>query len=143
MSSKLLTCIICPKRPDFSDSSHLLTHVSSKGHLSHLHKLQVRSHQEIAAGHQLALYNQWYQEHDLGHLLSERMQQKNGKVVAKREPKVKKEHKASYVPAYSSNNVFDDQVVTRHDVKPVKRALKQESTDDESEYASSPVKRNR
>lgn len=71
------------------------------------------------------------------------MQQKNGKVVAKREPKVKKEHKASYVPAYTSNNVFEDQVVTRHDVKPVKRALKQESTDDESEYASSPVKRNR
>jgi hypothetical protein len=70
------------------------------------------------------------------------MQQKNGKIVAKREPKVKKEHKASYVPAYSSNNVFEDEVV-RHEAKPVKRALKQESTDDESEYASSPVKRNR
>lgn len=69
------------------------------------------------------------------------MQQKNGKIVAKREPKVKKEQQASYVPAYSSNNVFEDQVAARHEIKPVKRALKQESTDDESEYTSSPVKR--
>src|SRR3954452_8195210 len=76
MAATLLNCSICPKQPTFSDTSHLLTHVSSKGHLSNLHKLQVRSYQEIGAGHQLAAYNQWYQEHDLGRLLSERMIQK-------------------------------------------------------------------
>ena len=79
MSSSLLGCTICPKLPKFSDTSHLLTHVSSKGHLSHLHKLQVRSHQEIAAIQQLAAYDQWYQQHGLGQLLSERMQQKDAK----------------------------------------------------------------
>ncbi|RMD43964.1 hypothetical protein DV735_g1160, partial [Chaetothyriales sp. CBS 134920] len=70
---------ICPNQPDFSDTSHLLTHVSSKGHLAHLHKLQVKSHQEIAAGVQLANYNQWYQRHGLARLLSERMQQKESR----------------------------------------------------------------
>jgi hypothetical protein len=144
MPSNLLNCLICPKRPDFSDASHLLTHVSSKGHLSHLHKLQVRSHQEIAAGHQLALYNQWYQEHDMGHLLSERMLQKDGKVVAKREAKVKKEPDASVGPVYySSNNVFENPVFVPREIRPAKHVLKQEPTDDESEYTSSPVKRNR
>ena len=145
MSTKLLNCLICPKRPDFSDTSHLLTHVSSKGHLSHLHKLQVRSHQEIAAGHQLALYNQWYQEHDMGHLLSERMQQKDGKVVAKREARVKQERTSTATPVYSSNNVFENPVVvkTQRNMKPAKRELKHEPSDDDSEYISSPVKRNR
>jgi len=84
MASGLLDCNICPKRPSFSDISHLLTHVGSKGHLSHLHKLQVRSHQEIPAGQQLAEYNDWYQQHDLGQLLSERLMQKEAKAVSRR-----------------------------------------------------------
>ncbi|RMZ89245.1 hypothetical protein DV736_g3527, partial [Chaetothyriales sp. CBS 134916] len=53
--------------------------IYSKGHLAHLHKLQVKSHQEIAAGVQLANYNQWYQRHGLARLLSERMQQKESR----------------------------------------------------------------
>lgn len=80
----LLACTICPKLPSFSDTSHLLTHVGSKGHLSHLHKLQVRSHQEIAAGVQLATYNQWYQDNGLGQLLSERMVMKEAKQAGRR-----------------------------------------------------------
>jgi hypothetical protein len=46
--------------------------------------LQVRSHQEIAAGVQLAEYNQWYQQHGLGQLLSERMLMKEAKQASKR-----------------------------------------------------------
>ena len=83
-TSTLLNCSICPKHPTFSDTSHLLTHVSSKGHLSFLHKLQVRSHQEISAGHQLAAYNQWFLQHDLSRLLSERMLHKEAKKANKR-----------------------------------------------------------
>lgn len=79
MSSVPLHCTICPKRPNFSDISHLLTHVSSKGHLSHLHKLQVRSHQDIDAGQQLTIYNNWYQINGIGQLLSERLFQKQAK----------------------------------------------------------------
>lgn len=84
MASSLLKCSICPKRPSFSDVSHLLTHVGSKGHLSHLHKLQVRSHQEISAGQELTAYDQWYQQHGLGQMLSERMLQKESKKGNKR-----------------------------------------------------------
>ena len=79
MSSALLRCTICPKTPTFSDTSHLLTHVSSKGHLSHLHKLQVLSHQEVEAGQKLAIYNAWYHTNSIGHLLSERLLQKQSK----------------------------------------------------------------
>ena len=84
MASPLLKCSICPKKPSFSDISHLLTHVGSKGHLSYLHKLQVRSHQEIAAGQELAAYDRWYQQHGLGHLLSERMLYKEARKGNKR-----------------------------------------------------------
>ncbi|EDN09196.1 predicted protein [Histoplasma mississippiense (nom. inval.)] len=79
MPSSILKCTICPKKPNFSDVSHLLTHVSSKGHLSHYFKLQVRSHQEPEAGESLAVYDQWYKEHNLAGLLSERMLTKEAK----------------------------------------------------------------
>ncbi|PGH27891.1 hypothetical protein AJ80_00441 [Polytolypa hystricis UAMH7299] len=79
MSSSALQCNICPKKPNFSDTSHLLTHVSSKGHLSHYFKLQVRSHQEPEAGELLESYDQWYRQHNLAALLSERMLTKEAK----------------------------------------------------------------
>ena len=80
----MLNCSICPQRPTFTDTSHLLTHVSSKGHLAQLHKLQIKSHQEIAAGFELDAYNQWFHQHGLAQLLSERMQQKERKQASKR-----------------------------------------------------------
>lgn len=84
MPSELLKCTICPKLPHFSDSSHLLTHVGSKGHLAHLHKLQVKSHQELEAAQKIAIYNQWFQEHGVAQLLSERMQQKEAKQASRK-----------------------------------------------------------
>lgn len=84
MPSNLLKCTICPKKPGFSDVSHLLTHVGSKGHLAHLHGLQVRSHEELDAGHQLAVYNLWFQEHGVAGLLSERLRQKRQKKTEKK-----------------------------------------------------------
>lgn len=85
MPSDLLKCTICPKKPIFSDVSHLLTHVGSKGHLANLHGLQVRSHQELDAGRQLVIYNQWFQEHGVASLLSERMLQKQQKRAVKKD----------------------------------------------------------
>lgn len=84
MDLALLKCSVCPKQPSFSDTSHLLTHVGSKGHLSALHKLQIRSHQEMGANLELATYNQWYQHHSLGQLLSERLLLKEKKQARKR-----------------------------------------------------------
>lgn len=79
----------------------------------------------------------------MGHLLSERMQQKDGKVVAKRESRVKKEHRPSNSPVNSSNNLFDNPLFVLRELRPAKPVFKHEQADDESEYTSSPVKRNR
>ena len=84
MTSFALHCNICPKRPDFSDLSHLLTHVGSKGHLSHYFKAQVRSRQEPSVREQLRRYDQWYKENQLEKLLSQRLILKESKSVNNR-----------------------------------------------------------
>lgn len=93
MASIPLLCNICPKQPDFSDISHLLTHVGSKGHLSHYFKTQVRSRQDPTVRQQLDTYDKWYVKHQIEKLLSQRMALKESKdikakpkVVAKRTP---------------------------------------------------------
>ncbi|KAL8767273.1 MAG: hypothetical protein Q9209_006199 [Squamulea sp. 1 TL-2023] len=79
MNSVPLHCHICPKRPDFSDISHLLTHIGSKGHLAHIHKAQVRSNQDASIRQQLEIYERWYTEHQIEKLLSQRMVLKDSK----------------------------------------------------------------
>lgn len=79
MASVPLCCNICPKHPDFSDISHLLTHVGSKGHLSHYFKAQVRSRQEPLVRQRLEDYDRWYAQHQIERLLSQRMMLKETK----------------------------------------------------------------
>ncbi|PYH43376.1 uncharacterized protein BP01DRAFT_344883 [Aspergillus saccharolyticus JOP 1030-1] len=79
MDAAALLCNICPKRPTFSDVSHLLTHVASKAHLSHYFKLQVRSHQEQQAVDLLDEYDHWYKANNLARLLSDRMSSKEAR----------------------------------------------------------------
>ncbi|KAL8705741.1 MAG: hypothetical protein Q9201_001175 [Fulgogasparrea decipioides] len=79
MSSVPLHCNICPKGPDFSDISHLLTHIGSKGHLSHYFKAQVRGRQDASVRQQLDVYDRWYTEHQIEKLLSQRMVLKDSK----------------------------------------------------------------
>lgn len=93
MASFLLHCSICPKAPDFSDLSHLLTHVGSKGHLSHYFKAQVRSRQDSSIREQLQAYDQWYRSNQVEKLLSQRMVLKENKnaqnrsrAISKRQP---------------------------------------------------------
>lgn len=38
-----LECTLCEKRPQFSDMSHLLTHMASKAHLSRQFNLELQS----------------------------------------------------------------------------------------------------
>ena len=86
-SSIPLLCNICPKEPRFSDVSHLLTHVSSKGHLSHYFKTTVRSSQEPDLREKLNSFDQWFAEWDVEKLLSNRMAlkgTKNSQQAAKR-----------------------------------------------------------
>ncbi|KAJ5677274.1 uncharacterized protein N7477_002907 [Penicillium maclennaniae] len=79
MEPSKLQCIICPAQPCFSDTSHLLTHISSKAHLSFYFKLQVRSHQEDDAIGLLMRYDHWFNTNNLAQLLSDRSTTKEDK----------------------------------------------------------------
>ncbi|KAK4939371.1 hypothetical protein LTR10_020358 [Elasticomyces elasticus] len=152
MDLDLLVCSICPKKPSFSDTSHLLTHVGSKGHLSHLHKLQVRSHQEIEAGVQLATYNQWYQHHGLARLLSERMVTKEAKKAGRRKVATSR---GAYVTERNPVVPVDETLLLQ--ALPKKRTAKsrvqsqkktrsrrsKQAADDDSDFEYSPSKRSR
>ncbi|KAH5657407.1 hypothetical protein HBI39_055650 [Parastagonospora nodorum] len=72
-----LHCNICPKRPNFSDVSHLLTHIASKGHLSNYYKVKVRSSHEEASRQLIDAYDRWYASWGVEQLMSERMNQKD------------------------------------------------------------------
>jgi hypothetical protein len=78
-----LRCSLCPKTPTFSDVSHLLTHISSKSHLAHRFKLQIRSQSEPDAKTQLEDFDFWYRDNNLDTLLSERLAAKEQKKSAK------------------------------------------------------------
>ncbi|KAL9578724.1 MAG: hypothetical protein Q9212_005536 [Teloschistes hypoglaucus] len=98
MESIPLHCNICPKHPDFSDISHLLTHIGSKGHLSHYFKAQVRGRQDAAVRQQLDTYDRWYTEHQIEQLLSQRMVLKDSKRANGVARAVKKEQRPSTKP---------------------------------------------
>lgn len=72
-----LRCSVCPKKPDFSDVSHLLTHVSSKGHLSAEHKLRIRD--DDASKEAIEDYDDWVETYNIKELVRERLNQKEKK----------------------------------------------------------------
>ena len=74
-----LHCNICPKKPDFSDVSHLLTHVASKGHLSNYYKMKVKAGTDPASQRLVDDYDEWYGEWNLQDLMMERLSQKERK----------------------------------------------------------------
>lgn len=72
-----LLCNICPKKPNFSDVSHLLTHIASKGHLSNYYKVKVRSSNEEASRRIIDTYDRWYADWNIEELMSDRMNEKD------------------------------------------------------------------
>lgn len=74
-----LHCNICPKKPDFSDVSHLLTHIGSKGHLSHHFKMTLTANSDPISKRIVDQYNQWYKDWNVEDLMSERLDQKERK----------------------------------------------------------------
>ena len=87
MASIPLHCNICPKEPDFSDISHLLTHVNSKAHLSHHKNTELRAalNDPTAKGKKDA-YQQWYDRYQIEKLLSERLAAKGSRDTSSRYP---------------------------------------------------------
>lgn len=84
MTSIPLLCNICPKEPEFSDISHLLTHVASKGHLAQELKAKVRSRQDASIRAKLDVYDRWYERHQIEKLLSQRLILKESKDTSSR-----------------------------------------------------------
>ena len=74
-----LHCNICPKKPDFSDVSHLLTHIASKGHLSNYYKAKVKGSTDPASKQVVDAYDEWYEYWNVQDLMRERMSQKEKK----------------------------------------------------------------
>ncbi|KAB8299104.1 hypothetical protein EYC80_001217 [Monilinia laxa] len=106
-----LHCSICPKNPQFSDVSHLLTHTSSKAHLSNYFKLKIRAASELTAKVQLDNFEDWYDTYDLERLLSERLASKDQKKAAK-DKKIR--NSKAMLPGRSKikkegNNTLDDE----------------------------------
>ncbi|KAG6007414.1 hypothetical protein E4U21_006003 [Claviceps maximensis] len=78
-----LLCTVCPEAPRFSDVSHLLTHIASKGHLHHETHTKLKAHQDIAASVTLQQYERWYKDNGIETLLVERMRAKQKKEAIK------------------------------------------------------------
>lgn len=79
MNTIPLQCICCPKKPKFSDVSHLLTHVASKGHLSNYYKMKVRSGSDEDARQVIDEFDRWYSDWDVEHLMHDRLSLKDKK----------------------------------------------------------------
>ena len=79
-----LRCVLCPKQPSFSDVSHLLTHISSKSHLAHRFKVEIRSQKDEDARERLFSYDTWYYKYGIQGLLADRMVAKDKKKASKR-----------------------------------------------------------
>ncbi|KAJ5491413.1 DNA mismatch repair protein msh3 [Penicillium diatomitis] len=71
MASSKLECMICPNR-SFTDIPHILTHLSSKAHLSHQFNIQIRAYKDNDAAETLQNYNEWYLANGFAEMLSNR-----------------------------------------------------------------------
>ncbi|KAK1985637.1 hypothetical protein LZ30DRAFT_362877 [Colletotrichum cereale] len=76
-SSIPLLCVVCPTNPHFSDVSHLLTHLNSKGHLQTFNDVRIRAIADLSAAHAISTYEKWYNEHGLEAMLAERLKVKD------------------------------------------------------------------
>ncbi|KAI0007491.1 hypothetical protein F4779DRAFT_643012 [Xylariaceae sp. FL0662B] len=64
-----LVCAICPKNSRFSDISHLLTHISSKGHLSTYFDLSISRDTDAEAAIALQEFDHWFENYGIAGLL--------------------------------------------------------------------------
>ncbi len=67
-----LLCFICPKNSHFSDLSHLLTHISSKGHLHNMFQLNLSREVDADADVALTEFDKWYKQNNISALLRAR-----------------------------------------------------------------------
>ena len=96
-----LECALCPKKPRFSDTSHLLTHISSKAHLHQKFSIEFKAKSDVVAKEKLEVYEGWYNTNEIERLLSERIMSKvKGRAPARRS-RVPAVPKVSYILLFS------------------------------------------
>lgn len=74
-----LLCILCEKTPKFSDVSHLLTHISSKGHLSRRFHIDLQAQTDPNAKQLLERFDMWFKQNGIQQLLTTRQEAKDQK----------------------------------------------------------------
>lgn len=80
-----LLCDLCPKKGQFSDISHLLTHISSKGHLSCRFTTDMKAKAgDINAAKKMRDFEKWYAENGIDGLLQDRITSKERRVKKSR-----------------------------------------------------------
>ncbi|KAM7192296.1 hypothetical protein V8F33_008434 [Rhypophila sp. PSN 637] len=81
-----LKCTLCPKKPNFSDCSHLLTHLGSKGHMASEARVlnNARQHNPPAPWQAMwADFHEWKARWGIDRMLNDRADVKEKKRVAK------------------------------------------------------------
>ncbi|KAF1997996.1 hypothetical protein P154DRAFT_440129 [Amniculicola lignicola CBS 123094] len=111
-----LHCNICPKRPNFSDVSHLLTHIASKGHLSNYYKVKVRSGTEDASRRIIESYDRWYAEWNVEELMSDRMNQKDKRRNRPKPPGIAPAPRSAR-PRVAVSSLLDPRLVEQQSIK--------------------------
>ncbi|AEO53879.1 hypothetical protein MYCTH_43484 [Thermothelomyces thermophilus ATCC 42464] len=94
-----LRCTLCPKKPNFSDLSHLLTHISSKSHLAHRFKAELKARDDRAALEAVRQYDLWCDRYGINGLLAERMAAKEQRKTGRR---VRNSNAANNKPALAA-----------------------------------------
>lgn len=84
-----LICTICGNHKTFSDLSHTLTHLNSRGHLQQKHRLELQAPSDPSVQTILDNYNIWYTTNNIASLLSERMNIPKGGAKKSSKPKAK------------------------------------------------------
>lgn len=92
-----LFCSACPHRPHFSDLSHLLTHLGSRGHTKYEFDARVRADTKTdpAAIKVIEEYDVWFKENNISQMLAARMNDKEKKKQEREEGEVAKRKKSS------------------------------------------------
>lgn len=72
-----MKCCLCPKKPNFSDVSHLLTHISSKSHLAARFRLEISDKDEDK--YIIQLFQEWADRYGITQLLKNRQDAKEQK----------------------------------------------------------------
>ncbi|ROT37235.1 hypothetical protein SODALDRAFT_192329 [Sodiomyces alkalinus F11] len=90
-----LLCSACPGQPQFSDLSHLLTHLGSRGHTKCEFDARVKASTQTdpAAMKAMVEYDLWFKENNISKMLANRMNDKEKKKQEREEGEVAKRKK--------------------------------------------------